>query len=335
MANILAVASGNWSSTSTWTGGVLPGVNDYAVANNKTVTIDQNVTCVQISNDTQGGATAGGGFTLNNGVTVTANLVAGSLGGLIALAGSNSATITGNLSNISSYNTAIAHSSTGTLTYSGSISAGSGNASHGITISSTGAMNYTGGTVTGGSSITTAYGINNSSSGTITATGTFNAGAGGSAINNTSTGTLVITGNCTASATASSIQSSSTAANVTICGSFIGSSNGVSALYVAKFKLNTVPVGAKTRYALNGSTTYVDMFTIDSTNTASFTMPAVTDVRSGVAYAGTGSGGGIGLTGTAFIPPAASVAYGTPVDATTGTAVLTPSAVQAALLPLL
>ena len=50
-------------------------------------------------------------------------------------------------------------------------------------------------------------------------------------------------------------------------------------------------------------------------------MPAATDVRSGVSYA---SGA---LTGSCAVPAASSVASGVPVDATTGTAALTPAAV--------
>jgi hypothetical protein len=54
-------------------------------------------------------------------------------------------------------------------------------------------------------------------------------------------------------------------------------------------------------------------------------MPAATDVRSGVSYA---SGA---LTGVAYIPSASSVAFGVPVDNTTGTATLTAADVRAAL----
>jgi hypothetical protein len=55
--------------------------------------------------------------------------------------------------------------------------------------------------------------------------------------------------------------------------------------------------------------------------TANAAMPAATDVRDGVSYA---SGA---LTGSCAVPAAGSVALGVPVDATTGTAVLTPEAV--------
>ena len=43
MATRRAIASGNWSTTSTWNGGVLPGNGDTVYSNGFTVTIDQNV----------------------------------------------------------------------------------------------------------------------------------------------------------------------------------------------------------------------------------------------------------------------------------------------------
>jgi hypothetical protein len=55
-------------------------------------------------------------------------------------------------------------------------------------------------------------------------------------------------------------------------------------------------------------------------------MPAASDVRFGTVYA---SGA---LTGSCYVPAAASVAFGVPVDATTGTAALTPASVWDHLL---
>jgi hypothetical protein len=89
-----------------------------------------------------------------------------------------------------------------------------------------------------------------------------------------------------------------------------------------KFILLSTPTLAKTRYALNGSTTYVDMFTADN----SLEQAAITDVRFGTVYA---SGA---LTGVAYIPSASSVGFGVPVDNTTGTAALTPASVWDHLL---
>jgi hypothetical protein len=62
---------------------------------------------------------------------------------------------------------------------------------------------------------------------------------------------------------------------------------------------------------------------IDATQNAA--MPAASNVRSGVSYA---SGA---LTGSCAVPAASSVAFGVPVDNTSGTAVLTPAAIRAEL----
>jgi hypothetical protein len=93
------------------------------------------------------------------------------------------------------------------------------------------------------------------------------------------------------------------------------------AVAAIKMILNTTPTNAKTRYALNGTGTYVDMFTADN----SLGQAAVADVRSGTVYA---SGN---LTGTCAVPAAGSVSLGVPVGSGTGTAVLTPADVQSAL----
>ena len=59
------------------------------------------------------------------------------------------------------------------------------------------------------------------------------------------------------------------------------------------------------------------MFTADN----SLGQASISDVRFGTVYA---SGA---LTGSAYIPSAGSVAFGVPVDATTGTAILTSAAI--------
>jgi hypothetical protein len=50
MAQRVAVASGNWSSTATWNGGVLPAPEDVVASNGFTVTIDQNINVNSITN---------------------------------------------------------------------------------------------------------------------------------------------------------------------------------------------------------------------------------------------------------------------------------------------
>jgi hypothetical protein len=81
--------------------------------------------------------------------------------------------------------------------------------------------------------------------------------------------------------------------------------------------MNPTPSGAFVRFAKNGTTTYTDFYTADN----NLGQAAPSNVRAGTVYA-SGS-----LTGTCAVPAAGSVALGVPVDATTGTAVLTPEAV--------
>jgi hypothetical protein len=117
------------------------------------------------------------------------------------------------------------------------------------------------------------------------------------------------------------LASPSTTASVKVSGSLIGSANGTAAVYSIKFLIDPTPTTATVRFAKNGSTTYSDFFTAD--NSLGQAVPS--DVRSGTVYA---SGN---LTGTCEVPSAGSVAFGVPVDATTGTAVLTAAAIRAEL----
>jgi hypothetical protein len=118
------------------------------------------------------------------------------------------------------------------------------------------------------------------------------------------------------------LASASTAASVKVSGSFIGSANGTAAIYASKFLVDPTPATAKIRQAKNGTSTYSDFFTADN----ALTQAAPADVRSGTVYADGN------LTGTCAVPAAGSVAFGVPVDATTGTAALTPASVWDHLL---
>jgi len=54
MAVIKAQASGNWSSTATWSGGVVPSLQDTVYANSYNITIDQNIDLTGSTIDTSG-----------------------------------------------------------------------------------------------------------------------------------------------------------------------------------------------------------------------------------------------------------------------------------------
>ena len=98
MAIILAAATGNWTSAATWTGGIVPGPGDVAVANNFTITIDASAACDELRNDATGSATPGGFFQPVNGIIFKGDVYAGDLAtasNCFRLAGTNSAIIDG------------------------------------------------------------------------------------------------------------------------------------------------------------------------------------------------------------------------------------------------
>lgn len=331
MANYRAVANGNWSSGATWGGGAVPpnGAGHSVYSNTFTVAVDTTVDVALITNLANAGTFVGGGtaasgglFTLNNGSSVTATTIQAGANGanLMTLSGTASASVNGAIIGGSSSGTnCITHSSTGTLTTTGTISSAANTGSIGITVSGNGTLNATGDVFS--STGVNAFGLSITSGGaTVTITGNITAGSGSAAVSNSSTSTVTILGTFTASNTANAFVSPNSSATNRLSGSFINSANGTAAIYAAKYILNSTPLNAKTRYALNGVSTYVDMFTADNTGLG----PATSDVRSGISYGG-------GLVGTCAVPAAGSVALGVPVGSTTGTALLTGAAVASAV----
>ena len=300
----------------------------HAIENTSSGTIDI------INASTLTGGVAAFAFALNNNssgiITVTSSTATGGSGSsAICLSNNSTGTITvttstilgGTVANALGINNAVAGSITCT---SCTITAGSSNTCNGIQNAGAGSVTITSSTITGGAGFT-APGINNASIGTITLTTSTLTGGIGTAspgLNNASTGTIVSTGDITATNSAHGLASASTAASVKVSGSFIGSANGTAAIYASKFLVDPTPATAKIRQAKNGTTTYSDFFTADN----ALTQAAPADVRSGTVYADGA------LTGTLAVPAAGSVALGVPVDATTGTAALTPASVWDHLL---
>ena len=344
MALILSAASGNFNAGATWVGGIVPGAADEARASTThVITITANVTCTELSN-------AGTGtYILNNGVTLTANVTHKSVSLAVnclsfSSASPATATIVGNCTGGSTNDgVAVVNTSSGTLNITGNVTGGAARA-YGANNTGIGTITIVG-NITGGSGTVNPYGVNNNSTGVINATGNVTGGsaASGSGIVNVSSGTIIVVGNIsanvasgvlnnstgiitstgdiTATNSASGLTSANTAASVKVSGSLIGSANGFPAVYASKYLVDPTPTTAKFRQAKNGSTTYSDFFTADN----SLGQAAITDVRFGTVYA---SGA---LTGVAYIPTASSVAFGVPVDATTGTATLTAADVRAAI----
>ncbi len=191
-----------------------------------------------------------------------------------------------------------------------------------------GTVNISASCIFNGGSGSASVSFNNNSTGTVnfSAPCTFNGGnaTGCVAFINNSTGSVTITnGTFTASAFANAINISTPGADARLSGDFLDHWSGWKAVTGSKWRLGTSPTLGQHRFALAGTTdSYFSMYGADN---GSFGNPIAANVRSGVSY------GGGNLTGTCAVPAAGSVALGVPVDATTGTAVLSVANVQSAL----
>lgn len=323
MATITAQATGNFSATGTWTGGVVPGSGDTAESGNYTVTIDTNITVATLK------ATGSGYFnTTSGGISITADIVCATTNGAGAFRGAHNSglvEITGNVTAGSVNNVpAIYMNATGNLTVNGNITAGSGSASYGLLHNSSGTVTVNG-DVTGGSG-NTADGVRNNSSGTLNINGSATGGSGADAngARNSSTGSMTVTkaiggggGPGGIANLAYGVYGSGNSGQVTKVKQTQSGAYGMAAIGGAVFlEEDSANNTAQFRKTANGSTvTLVHASTLDPD------FPAEADVRYNVSYANGDK------TGAAHIPTAGQVVSGVAVDNTTGTALLTASAV--------
>ena len=197
MADIRASKNGNWSDATVWTPNP-PAAGDIVRPNNFTVTVDVSFSVTEIRNDAGGGATAGGSFTLTDGVVATASngffgTYLGAAIGLLNYGGAGTVTLNGNLDGSRSAVTdtcCVSNNSSGTIIINGNLtSAGSGSTSQTVRNQSTGRLIITGNLTSIGGTLV------RNNAGTTTINGNI-ASNSGTAIQNTS-GTVTITGNCT------------------------------------------------------------------------------------------------------------------------------------------
>jgi hypothetical protein len=355
MANILAAATGNWSATGTWIGGVLPGSADVVYANGFTVTIDQDITVVELRADSNGGvATGSGAFTVAaaNGVTrsiaaklTNSNLTASpSSGGTVNItgaltsalyhavifAGAGTVNVTGSWASSMTENaitSAVNVNLTGNLVYSG--------AAHGLAFrGANGAFKITG-DVTNSSNGASGF-LMAGSSGALTVTGTItgastNPGVWINALGHTLYATQVTGGSGGPGVLASSGTAYITRATGGTGGVGVSASSS-STVYVEEIEYGSTgqsPTSGLIR--LTDKTSNKCLFFRQGLSKKTVSdiaglgvLPAVTDVRSGVSYnAGQ-------LTGTCAVPAASLVASGAAIDATTGTGAIGATAMQSA-----
>lgn len=130
MANVFATKSGNWSDITVWNTGRLPTSADDVFANNFTVTIDVSARVLSIRTTRAGiliPINAGGSFVLNNSISLSANVLAGTSTCLsFPGASPNSATVVGNISgsNFTSDTYGLHVTTTGIVTVFGSVHGG-------------------------------------------------------------------------------------------------------------------------------------------------------------------------------------------------------------------
>lgn len=283
---------------------------------NQTVLFMSGTGTLNITGNISYAASAGGGNGLlrvdgaGATVSVTGTVVGNSINNAmnaISMNGSGATlTVTGNVTgpsgNANNQQTINIAAAAGSLTIVGDVTggSGSGNTTYAINIAAGSSIVSITGNVTGGST-TNSHAVNRAaSSAAMTVIGTITGGTGDAA---------------------HGISDASTSGYLAAGGSLIDRTNsGTTAIYARKFRcistLNTTrqhannagfPAGAAIVY---GSLDYIPN-----------NIPVPANVRSGTIY------GNNSYTGTCAVPAAASVAYGVPVDNTTGTAALTPAAV--------
>lgn len=248
MATIRAIASGNFSSGSTWNGGIVPGPGDEAVASGFSVTITQNITVISLRNDAAGvGATVSGGFNLSTPNTITVTSIIPGNTGLINI-NNNSGTTTLNIFNSFS---ALATSSTNIISHSG-------NCDLVITCPNINAS-------TTGNPTTTSC-ITKSGSGLLTINGNVNGGAsnGGSGCTGlvSTNGNILINGNVTCAVSLNATNNchgiSQTAGNLTVIGIVQGGGNisvghAISTSSTGELSVNGLVAGGRVGAAINKS----------------------------------------------------------------------------------
>lgn len=373
MAIYYARKAGNVNATDVWAttpGGVAGNFfpsftnSDTLMANSFAITVNVNTTVLEVKNDTTGGATAGGSFTLNNGITLTANTIGNQICSYAGVS-PNSATIIGNITGTTGF-TAANNTGTGTLNVIGNITGGTASGATGI-YNGPGILNITGNVIAGSSS--SSEGARNNSSGTTNITGNViggNANTASYGVNNNNVGTVNIIGTVTGGASAVGAFNGNIGI-INIIGTAIGGSAAIGAtnnttgtLTVTRAKGNgfgngsvglSAAVGVNS--SQNGTTRVYEIEYGDLGQSPTSGPISIVDASSNVCLGyrtgglgkktlvdatatsgafpansdvrnGVSFNGGSNI-GTMNVPSPSSVAYGISVDNTTGTAVLTPA----------
>lgn len=270
-----------------------------------TLTFTGNITTG--TNNACHGLSVSAGNVVYNGNIINA-VGAGNSGGHGISQTAGSLTVNGNIITTSAASNAVSNNGinfSGTiLTVRGNITPSTGNGA--AIVASATTINITG-SITGG---TLASGLSITSAATVNISGSV-AGASAAGITTTQAATLNVTGPITGGSGAVGISSTSTSATNRLTGPFISGPTGIQPFFGPKL---TIVTGSATYWSFTAPDLTTNK-TLYSTDLVSG-VPSPSDVRQGVTYA---SGA---LTGTMIVPPTSSVAYGVPVDNTTGSAII-------------
>ena len=354
MADIRAAASGDFSATATWVGGVVPGSGDVAFANTFTVTISDTRTVQAISNASGTGITAGGTFSLLDGCNLTVTNANGVLQGAVGtvcvttpnLGVGTVATIAGSFAHTASSPTStLVFSTAGIINFTGNIVGASASGITAVSITGTGTFNHTGnltaGTINAGAfglsitgnatvniigNVTGVSGLGISmSNGTVTVTGTVTGGTASPGITNSGSSTLTVNGICRSSSAMPAIGAGSATQITRLSGPFqIGATGNINPVQAQSFRWAPTLVPTSFEVVRSDGSTRRLLYSADNMPSGGY--PVAANVRQGAAY-----GPSSEFTGTLAVASPSSVALGVPIDNTVGTAVLTQANVLAAL----
>jgi hypothetical protein len=353
MADKWPLANGNWSDAANWNGGTKPQTGDDVYSDNKTVTIDENVNIGTgtLRNSQRTGGTAGGGFVLNSGLTLVANIVATNATCVTVSYTNGTASIVGNVScpGPTQFISGVLFSGTGTLTITGNVVGGSSNEQVGVRSTNIHTLNIIGNVSTAGTQAG-AEGLRITSTGTINITGDVSCTSSANAILGNTAYFLNITGTVNSSGGVV-IRSLASTPRVTVNGTISGSGatgtislEGAGATIVHNGNLVSPPNGrviiGTTTYLISSSATMEHQYRVNNagspgvarslyTGGQNLGQPTSNHVRSGQTYGVSNE-----FTGTLAVPSPSYVALGVATDNTTGTlAYLSSTDLQAALSP--
>jgi hypothetical protein len=79
MPNRWPISNGNWSDSAIWSGSLIPTASDLVFANNKIVTLDQDINVQGLSAASTAGVSSSGYFIATNGISIKADLTGSTL----------------------------------------------------------------------------------------------------------------------------------------------------------------------------------------------------------------------------------------------------------------